>query len=72
MPRGCSGQLGTAESVLGHFCLSEKCLKGHCTLVTEELILKDVKLQEKICKIIGKEVQVMIFCFIVLFNFLIS
>lgn len=32
--RGCSG---TAESVLGHSCPSVKCLKGHCSLVTERI-----------------------------------
>lgn len=53
--RGCSGQMGTAESVLGRCCLSEKCLKGHCTLVTERIEIERCEIAGNIrCEIKGK------------------
>lgn len=75
VPGGCSGQTGTAESVLGHSCPSVKCLKGHCSLVTE-------RIQKERWEITGKRSAVdigffvvelvcaslVLFCFICLIN----
>lgn len=60
--------MGTAESVLGHCCLSEKCLKGHCTLVTERIEIERCEITgKKRCEIIGKRsagYDILFYCFI--------
>lgn len=49
------GKRGMAESILGHRCPTEKCLKGHWTLVTE-------RIENERCEITGKKGQIMIVC----------